>query len=70
MSMYSNEFKKIDFNNCNMSNSEVMNCSFKGIDLSSCDISNIGFDNYSVRGVIIDSFQAMELIHMLGVKIK
>ena len=40
------------------------------MDLSTSNIEGIKIDSYSLRGAIIDTYQAMDLIGLLGVKIK
>ena len=64
------EIKNLEFNNVNISNSEIIKSSLKDIDLSTCKMENLTSDIESIRGVIIDRFQSIDLIGMLGVKVK
>ena len=54
-SFYDANFKKIQF---------------KGLDLSTCQIQGAMFDLASLKGLIINDFQAVDLIGILGVKVK
>lgn len=56
--------------NIDLSKSDIIDTSLKDIDLSSSNISNIKIDLKSVRGVVINFEQSMDLIGLLGVKIK
>lgn len=40
------------------------------IDLSKCKIEGIGIALEDIKGVIIDQIQAIDLLYLLGVKIK
>ena len=62
--------KNIIIEDVNFSNSEFINTSFKDIDLSSCNIDGIKTDLSSIKGVIINFHQLIDLIGLLGVKIK
>lgn len=44
--------------------------SLKGIDLSKSKIEGIGIALEDIKGAIIDQIQAMDLLYLLGVKIK
>jgi len=44
--------------------------SLKGIDLSTCKIERVAVSIEDIKGAIIDQFQAIDLLYLLGVKIK
>lgn len=69
-SFIEDKFKYIEFDNINLDNSEFNNTSLKDIDLSSCNITNLKINLYDLRGSIINNYQSMDLIGLLGVKIK
>ena len=69
-SFIENKLKEVEFDNINFTGSEFNNTSLKDIDLSNSNINNLRINLYDLRGVIIDSYQSMELIGLLGVKIK
>ena len=56
--------------NINFSRSEIIKTPLKDIDLSSSNIEGISTDLNSIKGMIIDFEQSMDLIGLLGVKIK
>ena len=56
--------------NIDLSKSDIIDTSLKDIDLSSSNISNIKTDLKSIKGAIINFEQSMDLIALLGVKIK
>ena len=62
--------KNLELNNVNFSNSEIINSDLKGVDFSSCNIEFVKFDLKSVYGIIIDRFQSVELVNLLGVIVK
>jgi len=62
--------KDLELNNVNLSNSEIIKSSLKDIDLSKTKIDNIKIDIDSLKGSIIDKFQSIDLIGVLGVKVK
>lgn len=56
--------------NIDLSKSDILDTSLKDIDLSSSNISNIKIDLKSIKGAVINFEQSMDLIGLLGVKIK
>ena len=62
--------KNIIIDNVNFTHSEIINTPLKDIDLSNSNLSGINTDLNSIKGIIINSYQAMDLIGILGVKIK
>ena len=54
----------------NFNKSEILNTPLKDIDLSSNNLEGISTDLNSIKGMIINYYQAMDLIGLLGVKIK
>ena len=69
-SFYDANFKKIQFNETNLIQSELASLHHKGLDLSTCQIQGAMFDLASLKGLIINDFQAVDLIGILGVKVK
>ena len=61
---------KLEFNDVNLSGSEIFDTSLNGLDFSSCKIEGLSIDFDSLRGLIIDKFQSIDLVNMLGVKFK
>ena len=53
-----------------MCNSEIVNTKLSGIDLSTCNIEGIFININDLKDTIIRVDQAMDLINILGVKIK
>ncbi len=49
---------------------EFIYTSLNHVDLSTCDITHIVSDVDSLKGVIIDRFQAQDIVHLFGVKMK
>lgn len=62
--------KNIILNSIDFTNSEILNTPLKDIDLSNTNLLNLNTDLYSIKGMIINQYQAMDLIQILGVKIK
>ena len=54
----------------NFNNSDFINTSLKDIDLSNSNIEDISLDLNCIKGAIISLEQTMDLIGLLGVKIK
>lgn len=63
-------FKKVIFDDINFINSEFINTSLKNIDLSSCNIEKIKIDLDSIKGAVVSFEQSLDLIGLLGIKIK
>ena len=59
-----------NFNETNLIQSELASLHHKGLDLSTCQIQGAMFDLASLKGLIINDFQAVDLIGILGVKVK
>lgn len=64
------DIKNLELNDVNLYKSEIIKTSLKDIDISTCKIDNIIIDSESTKGLIIDRYQSIDLIGMLGVKIK
>ena len=62
--------KDLEFNSVNLSRVEIFKTKLCGVDISSCQIEKMVVDLESLEGIIIDRFQAVYLVGMLGVKIK
>ena len=64
------ELKNISINDINFSNSEIVNTPLNGIDFSNSNLERIKTDLNSIKGMIIDYYQMVDLIGLLGIKIK
>ena len=64
------ELKNILINDINFSNSEIVNTPLKGIDFSNSNLERLKTDLNSIKGIIIDYYQMVDLIGLLGIKIK
>ena len=53
-----------------LTQTQFFKTSLNGIDLSQSIIEGIAVSLEDIRGAIIDSFQAINLLYLLGVKIK
>jgi len=62
--------KNIIIEKVNFGNSDFINTSLKDIDLSNSNIEEINIDLNCIKGAIISLEQTMDLIGLLGVKIK
>ena len=64
------ELKKLLLDRVNFSNSIFISTALKGIDLSNSNIEDINIDLKCIKGAIINLEQTMDLIGLIGVKIK
>lgn len=69
-SLIDTKLKNTDFKEVNFKNIEVINTPLKDIDLSNSIIEGIRIDLKSLKGSIINIYQSMDLINLLGVKVK
>ena len=58
------------FENADLTRTQFFKTSLKGIDLSSSRIEQIAISIEDIKGAIIEQFQAIDLLYLLGVKIK
>ena len=64
------KIKNIYFENADLTQVQFFKTSLKGIDLSSSKIEGIAVTIDDIKGAIIDQLQAMDLLYLIGVKIK
>ena len=64
------KMKKIGFKNIDLTQAQFFKTSLNGIDLSNSKIERIAISIEDIKGAIIDRFQAMDLLYLIGVKIK
>ena len=64
------KIKNIKFHKCEFNGTEVMKTNFNNIDFSNSEISRAIFDLQSLKGIIINSYQCMSFVGMLGIHIK
>lgn len=69
-SINNSELKNLILDRVNFSNSDFINTKLKDMDLSSCNIEEINIDLNCIKDAIISLEQTMDLIGLLGVKIK
>lgn len=69
-SINNSELKSLILDRVNFSNSDFINTKLKAMDLSSCNIEEINIDLSCIKDAIISLEQTMDLIGLLGVKIK
>lgn len=65
-----NKIKNIYFDNVDLTQSKFFKTSLNGADLSSSKIEGIAISIEDIKGAIIDQFQAIDLLYLIGVKIK
>lgn len=64
------KIKNVYFENSDLTQANFFKTSLKGIDLSSCKIEGIVISIEDIKGAIIDQFQALDLLYLIGVKLK
>ena len=65
-----NKTKSIYFNNVDLMQAQFLKTSLNKIDLSSCKIEGIAISIEDIKGAIIEPFQAVDLMYLIGVKVK
>ena len=64
------KIKKLDLSEVKFNKTEFLKTSLKEVDFSSSDIADVMIDLMSVKGMIVNQFQCIDLIHLLGVMVK
>lgn len=64
------KMKQIYFETVDLTQAQFFKTSLNGVDLSSSKIEQIAVSIEDIKGAIIEQFQAVELLYLLGVKIK
>lgn len=64
------KIKNIYFNNVDLTQAQFFKTSLKGVDLSNSKIEGIAVSIEDINGAIIDQLQAMDLLYLIGVKLK
>ena len=62
--------KSIYFNNVDLTQAQFLKTILNKIDLSSCKIEGIAISIEDIKGAIIEPFQAVDLMYLIGVKVK
>ena len=62
--------KNVYFDNAELVNAKFFKTSLKDIDLSNSNIEGIATSIEDIKGAIIDKFQALDLLYLIGVKVK
>ena len=65
-----NKLKNVCFDNVNLVYTRFLKTSLKDIDLSSCQIEGISISVEDIKGAIINHLQAIDLLYLIGVKVK
>ena len=65
-----NKLKNIIYNKADLTQAQIFKTSLKDIDLSNSNIEGIAVSIEDIKGAIINQFQAIDLMYLLGVKIK
>jgi len=69
-SFFNNNLKYVSFNTVNLEKASFFESSLKDIDLSTCELSGLKIDLKSIEGSTISPYQAKEVCHLLGIKVK
>lgn len=62
--------KKTEFKQLSLQMGELTQVNHDALDLSTCQIDGVTIDQQTLKGLTVNSFQALDLIGILGVKIK
>ena len=62
--------KNIIYNKADLAQAQIFKTSLKDIDLSNSNIEGIAVSIEDIKGAIINQFQAIDIMYLLGVKIK
>lgn len=65
-----NKIKNLYFENADLTQSRFFKTSLKDVDLSGCKIEEIAITADDIKGAVIDQFQAVDLLYLIGVKLK
>ena len=65
-----NKFRNIIFRKAELIQAQFFKTSLKGIDLSCSIIEGIAITIEDIKGAIIDQLQAIDLLYLIGVKVK
>ena len=64
------KIKNLSFEKANLEQTQFFKTSLKEVDLSTCQIEGIAILPEDIKGAIVDQLQAMDLMYLLGVKVK
>ena len=53
-----------------MTRAQIFDTSLKNVDLSDCNIEGIAVSLQDIKGATINQFQAIDLLYLIGVKVK
>lgn len=67
---FDNKLQHLILNNTKLDKSTISNTKFNDVDLSTSSIRSLKIDAISIKGTTISSWQAEEVCHLLGIKIK
>lgn len=64
------KIKNLSFENADLARAQFFKTSLKNVDLSSSKIEEIAIAIEDIKGAVIDQLQAMDLLYLIGVKVK
>ncbi len=64
------KIKNLYFENADLTRTQFFKTSLKNVDLSSSKIEGIAISIEDIKGAVIDQLQAMDLLYLIGVKVK
>ena len=65
-----NRLKNIIFKEADLTRAQVFKTSLKSLDFSDCIIEGISVSIEDIKGAIINQFQALDLLYLIGVQLK
>ena len=70
LSLIETKIENLNFDNCNLTRADIYNTCMNKVDLSNSNIDNIKVDINSIKGVIVNSYQAISIVSLLGIEVK
>lgn len=70
LSFIDNEFKKIEFDTCNITKGYFYGISLRNVDFTSSVIDDIRVDLNTIKGAVINHIQCVDVCEMLGLNVK
>lgn len=64
------KIKNLELSEVKFINAEFLRTPLNGTDFSLSDITDVMFDLMSVKGIIVNQFQCVNLVHLLGIMVK
>ena len=70
VSFYNATFHQVDFQNDHFENGDFFQLKHQKLDLSSCQIDGLTINQDSLRNLVVNSYQALQFVKILGIEIK